>query len=459
MAENVFSNLYGAATDPQVRRDIRQGLIDALNRGMVAQTFGAPADLGNLLANALRAGYGTVGKATGLLSTDQMPELETKPFLGSEWLGDKMRQAGAVSENRNPMAEMLAGGLLVPATTAQLSAKAPAIASGLLRADEAAKAGAMAVGQKGSQVAENYMARQGLLQPATVWHGSPHKFDKFDSSKIGTGEGAQAYGHGLYFASNESVGQGYKHDLSPKYRAFAINGDEVPDPSYIRGIVSSVYNEMNPKPRMFGGAPTPKSADEAISHLISKHRQNIETSTGNAALIEQNQNAIDALQNLRGKQITGSVEIDGHLYKVDLPDNAIARMLDWDKPLSQQAPEVRSALSKHIEGMRWEPPRGDQNWALKRPDGSTMLWRSEREGGGSNVQDFVGNLSGENLYKLFKGKSADEVSSTLRQAGIPGIRYLDQGSRGSGQGTSNYVVFPGEESLLQILERNGQPVR
>jgi len=34
----------------------------------------------------------------------------------------------------------------------------------------------------------------------TVWHGSPHKFDKFDICKIGTGEGAQAYGHGLYLA-------------------------------------------------------------------------------------------------------------------------------------------------------------------------------------------------------------------------------------------------------------------
>ena len=31
---------------------------------------------------------------------------------------------------------------------------------------------------------------------ANVFHGSPHKFDAFDASKIGTGEGAQAYGHG-----------------------------------------------------------------------------------------------------------------------------------------------------------------------------------------------------------------------------------------------------------------------
>jgi hypothetical protein len=47
----------------------------------------------------------------------------------------------------------------------------------------------------------------------------------------------------------------------------------------------------------------------------------------------------------------------------------------------------------------------------------------------------------------------------LRDAGIPGIRYLDGGSRGAGQGSSNFVVFPGQESLLNILERNGQPLK
>ena len=37
--------------------------------------------------------------------------------------------------------------------------------------------------------------------------------------------------------------------------------------------------------------------------------------------------------------------------------------------------------------------------------------------------------------------------------------YLDGGSRGAGTGTSNYVLFPGNEGLLQILERNGAPIR
>ena len=53
---------------------------------------------------------------------------------------------------------------------------------------------------------------------------------------------------------------------------------------------------------------------------------------------------------------------------------------------------------------------------------------------------------------------ADEVAQQFRKAGIPGIRYLDGGSRGAGSGTSNFVVFPGEEGILRILERNGIPL-
>src|SRR5258705_5449124 len=47
-----------------------------------------------------------------------------------------------------------------------------------------------------------------------AYHGSPHDFDRFDASKIGTGEGAQSYGHGLYFAENEGIARGYRNKLS-----------------------------------------------------------------------------------------------------------------------------------------------------------------------------------------------------------------------------------------------------
>ena len=61
--------------------------------------------------------------------------------------------------------------------------------------------------------------------------------------------------------------------------------------------------------------------------------------------------------------------------------------------------------------------------------------------------------------EIAKGNNRAAASESLRNAGIPGIRYLDGGSRADGAGTSNFVVFPGEESALTILERNGKPVR
>jgi hypothetical protein len=68
--------------------------------------------------------------------------------------------------------------------------------------------------------------------------------------------------------------------------------------------------------------------------------------------------------------------------------------------------------------------------------------------------------TGRNLYQhLGKGEGfmfAPEwqaASETLRDAGIPGIKYLDQGSRGAGAGTSNYVVF--NDQLIDILKRYG----
>ena len=47
----------------------------------------------------------------------------------------------------------------------------------------------------------------------TAFHGSPHKFSKFDMGKIGTGEGAQAYGHGLYAAENPKVAKDYQRNI------------------------------------------------------------------------------------------------------------------------------------------------------------------------------------------------------------------------------------------------------
>jgi hypothetical protein len=142
-----------------------------------------------------------------------------------------------------------------------------------------------------------------------------------------------------------------------------------------------------------------------------------------------------ALQLLKQRAALPESNYAGHMYKVDLPDEKIARMLDWDVPLSQQPEAVRRALdvldadSKKL--LVGQDPKGAKLYELL-----------------ASTDAFAGS-----------GPMGVAASKHLRGGGVPGIRYLDGGSRGAGSGTRNFVVFPGEENALRILERNGAPLR
>ena len=58
-----------------------------------------------------------------------------------------------------------------------------------------------------------------------AYHGTPYRFDEFDLEKIGTGEGAQAYGYGLYFAEAADTSRAYRQNLS---RNMVVDGSGNP---------------------------------------------------------------------------------------------------------------------------------------------------------------------------------------------------------------------------------------
>jgi hypothetical protein len=142
----------------------------------------------------------------------------------------------------------------------------------------------------------------------------------------------------------------------------------------------------------------------------------------------QIQAAIDLLE-------SGNIATKGSLYKVDLPDEQIAKMLDWDKPLSEQS---------------WFRPVADvvkeYKGAGKDVDAYARLISKANSRGG----EVTGAQLYEGMLSQFGGSQA-KVSEFMREAGIPGIRYLDQGSRAGGQGTSNYVVF--DPAHMKIIGR------
>ena len=105
----------------------------------------------------------------------------------------------------------------------------------------------------------------------------------------------------------------------------------------------------------------------------------------------------------------------GYLYKGDIPDEIIPKFLDYDAPLKDQSPEVQ-ALAKSL---------------------------------GMDLEDLGGDLLGK-VGKTVKG------TLQMQGAGIKGIKYLDQGSRGQGKGTSNYIPFSPDDYKIQ--EINDEPL-
>lgn len=315
---------------------------------------------------------------------------------------------------------------------------------------QATSRAAMAAGRAGERMAERVVPQimerggmpAGLLEgmssrtvsPLTVYHGSPAKFEKFDASKIGTGEGAQSYGYGHYVAELPKVADEYRMMLS----THKVTGESAQD-------LANYSLRMKP------------TIEEAINYLQKEKKTAINQSKASSnefvtsEYIKQYDDAIDLLKSNKGEK-------PGFLYTIDLPDEQIARMLDWDKPLSEQ-PDIVKSINPQSLGLTYKKLENG-NHAFVNSEGKiigNLQKGGTQESFTKNWTEDVLKGTGSDLYRqLGQGmEGGPKVSSALRQAGIPGIRYLDQGSRGAGEGTSNFVIFPGEEDLLTILRRNG----
>jgi len=213
---------------------------------------------------------------------------------------------------------------------------------------------------------------------ANVWQGGPHKYGPEGAAKsldhISKGEGAQAYGWGRYDAENKAVAQEYERALGVQNKLIAVYGH--PDfPSHhvvMRG-----------------------------EEVLSKHK------TAEAA----------------NRALSKFPAVSSNLYKHDLPDEDIARYLDWDAPLSEQ-PEAMQAVQK-----AWMSRYGDdQDANLLRE-----LLGDSGESLSMNDMDMFNEGKGAAAYKALTGRfgSDQAASEALAKAGIPGLKYYDGMSRGA----------------------------
>jgi len=342
--------------------------------------------------------------------------------------------------------------------------------------------------------------------PIKAYHGSPYDFDAFDLSKIGTGEGAQAYGHGLYFAEHEPVAKQYRDELAGTWSLDGLPG------SSLSGS-TTFYNRSIPERRAIDVLSDHKGDSEAAIKYLNNKFINGDEDAGLAA------NAIQKW-NDTGRLKSGST---GRMYEVNLhadPDT----FLHWDKPLSEQpdnikqffanygitqptkAPEIKDPFVRRIvnDALKQTKDPTDPDLRLGDPDqvglivdndfGLYQRAKQHAQRNGINVDegdyaspgDYIEKLAkdhldalrqmydmtGQKAYQTLVGKlqgeypgatkgymppegfsAPAEASKLLSESGIPGIKYLDQGSRDAGEGTHNYVVF--SPNLIEVVKKYG----
>ena len=256
---------------------------------------------------------------------------------------------------------------------------------------------------------------KGAVLGANVFQGGPHKYGPEGAAEslkhMSKGEGAQAYGWGRYDAQSEGVARQYKQNLGTQGKVI-VDGQEVK---------TTGANALAAAAQKWDGDPM-------------ENLNNLKPSTGIF-----NKEAIEEAKLLIKR---GGVEYEpgSFIYKHDLPDEDIARYLDWDAPLSEQPESVRGNLLGALSAKA----NGPQEIGVG--DGMPIPWNTFND----DVVDSLDEMSGSQLHKMLTSKEVigytdKEASEFLGKAGIPGLKYFD--------GMSRYIDPEDAATKIPILEK------
>ncbi|WP_302420742.1 hypothetical protein [uncultured Megasphaera sp.] len=261
-----------------------------------------------------------------------------------------------------------------------------------------------------------------------AWHGSSHDFDKFDLGYIGTGEGAQAHGWGLYFAGNKDISQGYANKLSNPVGEVNVAGiiysiGRGGGSWRVRNIATGELISKMKIVKAISALYTEQGKDKALKYLKDKADQ-----TRKFKKIW-----IDAYDWLKNQEIDDSQWHNGKLYEVEIPD--IDTLLDEQKSLSEQPSKVKKAILDYYRS------RPDEYIA---PEDETLT------GNNTTGKEFLKDV----IFQLRReGSNTPErdASLLLNSFGINGITYY-----GNRDGRC-YVVF--DDKAVQIIDKYNQAYR
>jgi hypothetical protein len=231
-----------------------------------------------------------------------------------------------------------------------------------------------------------------------------HPLGRFDMSKIGSGEGAQAYGRGLYLAEREKTAESYRDALTGS-RVQSAQSLLNKSGNDVDLAIQSARNEID---RLKSLDLTPETGASKRDSLVSSQEEKLSELT--------------SLKN-SGQMSKGS------MYEVNI-DAKPDELLDWDLPLDEQPENIRKALEK------------------------TDWYQYAEEGVYEAANNRGDNPYGMDLVRYLEQDGAEDAANMMKEAGIKGIQYADAQTRfGKGPKTKNYVIF--DPRLISIAKKYG----
>lgn len=275
----------------------------------------------------------------------------------------------------------------------------------------------------------------------SVYHGSPHKFDEFSLDAIGTGEGAQAHGWGLYFASDKNVSENYRKELA-RINNLDLFGS-VPVDVYYNGKHATEYNPSADFSLALElvGTQGKKAGIDYLKNEINKCQRKIddykeemkkrpmdspafkEQIEDERSWIDDYDKQIDFINNLDVNKLEVEKRNQGQLFEVDIPENDV--LIDEQKDYKEQPEKVKNALIELVKSEVNAPNYLKYN-----------LPKNE------NI-----NMDGRQIYNMLSRSLGGDknASETLNKYGIKGIVYNGL------QDGKCYVVF--DDKAVKVLEK------
>ena len=297
----------------------------------------------------------------------------------------------------------------------------------------------------------NYRNANSNIFYQSAWHGSPHDFDTFDLGAIGTGEGNQAHGWGLYFAKDKKVSDLYRRELSlihdvDKGTLFKV---DVPDTKTMIDEQQSL-NILSKE--------TKQSLNAAINALPEQEKEVFINEYTNSPLFNHYAkkgidelgskfNQLDTEYNLLKDKYLDKY-IEGELNTITQRTiNRLAEKYNIDLKALKENPDSIKDVKNQLDtmwfnafteyGMASKKYR-EIYWGKYKEDFSTLLNDS-----GINGRDFYLALS-----KALGG--AKKASEHLNEYGVKGITYVGE------QDGRCYVVF--DDKAIKVIEKYNQSI-